>query len=81
MGLLAASLLFYARGEGFLVVIMLLSIAANWGLGLWVARARLRGGGKRAVAASVVFNLGLRVTFKYATGSGPASPRCSALWA
>ncbi|MEE8467510.1 MAG: MBOAT family O-acyltransferase [Planctomycetota bacterium] len=65
-GLLAASLLFYAWGEGFLVAIMLLSIATNWGLGLWVARARAAGGGKRAVAVSVAFNLGLLVTFKYA---------------
>ncbi|MCP3917549.1 MAG: MBOAT family protein [bacterium] len=64
--LLLASLFFYAWGEAFLVVIMLASIAANFGFGLWVERARERGGAKLAVAAAVVFDLGLLFVFKYA---------------
>jgi len=64
--LLAASLVFYAWGEAWLVGLMLASIVANWSFGLWVERApdgRFR---RRVLALSVAFNLGLLVAFKYA---------------
>ncbi len=63
--LLAASLLFYAWGEKYLVAIMLLSITANWLFGLWLAREMDRGKGKAVVVWSSIFNLGLLVLFKY----------------
>ncbi len=64
--LLLASLFFYAWGEKALVSILVLSIVANWGLGLWVARAKRDGGGRGVVALAVVFNVGMLVLFKYA---------------
>jgi len=64
--LLAASLVFYAWGEPVIAAVMLLSIAANYVFGLWVERARERGGGKGVVAVAVAFDLGLLVFFKYA---------------
>ncbi|MBK7643614.1 MAG: MBOAT family protein [Planctomycetes bacterium] len=63
--LMVASLLFYAWGETFLVVIMLFSITANWAFGLWLARAQPRGKGGRVVFWAAVLNLGLLVAFKY----------------
>jgi alginate O-acetyltransferase complex protein AlgI len=64
--LLAASLLFYAWGEPVIVLIMLVSIAANWGFGWWVDTAREKGGGRGVIALAAVFNIGLLVFFKYA---------------
>jgi len=64
--LLVASLFFYAWGEKLLVSLMLASIVANYLFGLWVAGAREARGRKLAVGASVFFNLGLLVLFKYA---------------
>jgi alginate O-acetyltransferase complex protein AlgI len=66
--LLASSLLFYAWGEKLLVVLMLLSITANYGFGRWLEGAQERAGGrgKEIVALAVVFNIGLLVLFKYA---------------
>jgi len=64
--LLAASLLFYAWGEGLLVAVMIGSILANYAFGLWVERARASGGGRLAVGVAVAFNLALLVFFKYA---------------
>jgi len=65
--LLLVSLLFYAWGEKLLVAIMLVSIAANYGFGLWIERVRGRGGSGRSVVAwAVVFNIGLLLLFKYA---------------
>ncbi len=63
--LLAASLLFYAWGETFLVALMLVSIGANWGLGALVGRAE-GAARRRWVAAGVAFNLAVLVAFKYA---------------
>ncbi len=65
--LLVASLFFYAWGEQEIVLVMLASIAGNFGLGLWVDRARARGGGRGVVALALVFNLGLLVFYKYAS--------------
>ncbi len=65
--LLLASLYFYAWGEALLVGVMLLSIACNYGFGLWVHRARSTGGyAKLAVACAIAFDLGLLIVFKYA---------------
>ena len=64
--LLLASLLFYAWGEKALVTILVLSIVANWGFGLWVDRARSEGRGRGVVALAVAFNVGMLVLFKYA---------------
>ena len=68
--LLLASLFFYAWGEGPFVLVMLSSIAANFGFGLWIERAHTRAAGKRAsrlpLWLAVAFNLGLLSLFKYA---------------
>ena len=65
--LLLASLFFYAWGEQGVVLVLLLSIAANYGLGLWLAGL----GGERAarlpLTLAVVFNLGLLFFYKYAS--------------
>lgn len=64
--LLGASLFFYAWGEQEIVVVMLASILANYGFGLWVEQGRGSHSGRWAVGLSVVFNLGLLIAFKYA---------------
>jgi alginate O-acetyltransferase complex protein AlgI len=64
--LLLASLVFYAWGEPVLSVVLLVSIVANWLLGLWVDRARANGGGRGVLVIGVAFNLLLLRTFKYA---------------
>ena len=64
--LLAASLLFYAWGEPWFVLVMMGSILANFGFGLWVHAWKL--GGRRLllpVASACVCNLGLLFVFKY----------------
>jgi hypothetical protein len=45
--LLGASLFFYAWGETFHAALMLVSIAMNYGFGLWAGRASPRAGGDR----------------------------------
>jgi alginate O-acetyltransferase complex protein AlgI len=64
--LLAASLFFYAWGEPLYVLVMLLSIAANFAFGLRVADTRTPAGARAATALSVAFNLALLIAFKYA---------------
>lgn len=62
--LLLASLLFYAWGEPVYVLLMLLSIAVNYGLALAIeARPHMA---KALLAVATVFNLGLLLYFKYA---------------
>ena len=64
--LLAASLLFYAWGEPWFVLVMAASIAANYGFGLWVHARLCRCRSVRLpVAAAAVCNLGLLFVFKY----------------
>lgn len=66
MVLLLTSLLFYAWGEPVFVFVMLLSIAANWRLAIWIDRAD--GRRKRTiVTAAVLLDLGLLFVFKYLT--------------
>ena len=72
--LLLASLFFYAFGEKERVLWMVLSIAVNWALGLAIERLRDTGGEARgpppaarlALAAGLLFDLGLLGYFKYA---------------
>ena len=63
--LLCASLVFYAFGEPRFVLVMVLSLAANYLFGHWVARARSGGSGRLPLVVAVVFNLGLLACFKY----------------
>ena len=61
--LLAASLLFYAWGEGIYLLIMLASIGLNYVVGLLIASTSKP---KGWLIAGVVANLGLLLSFKYA---------------
>lgn len=63
--LLAASLFFYAWGEGEYIVIMALSIVANYTFGIWVHKAHERSDAKREVGVAIAFNLLLLIIFKY----------------
>ncbi|MCI2105359.1 MAG: MBOAT family protein [Intestinimonas sp.] len=64
--LLLASLLFYAWGEPWFVLVMMGSILANCGFGLWVHTRRLYHRSVRApVVAAAACNLGLLFVFKY----------------
>lgn len=65
-----ASLFFYAWGEPRFVLVMLLSIIANWLFGLLVGGNLQRGQpgcARRWVVCAVVFNLSLLFVFKYLT--------------
>jgi alginate O-acetyltransferase complex protein AlgI len=64
--LLLVSLLFYIWGEKLYVAIMLVSIAANYGLGLWVDRLAGRRNSAWVIALAVAVNLTLLIGFKYA---------------
>ncbi len=64
--LLTASLLFYAWGEQFFVVVMLASILLNYLFGHWLDRARDRPRLQLILAFGVVANLALLGTYKYA---------------
>ena len=64
--LLGTSLVFYGWGEPRFVLVMLASIAANFGFGLWLDRRRGRPGAKVLLGVAVALNLGLLVTYKYA---------------
>ena len=61
--LLAASLAFYVWGEPKNIVLMLLSIFVNYGLGICIDKKRKYG--KCFLTLSVIFNLGLLFVFKY----------------
>lgn len=64
--LLLASLLFYAWGEGFFVLIMLASIVLNYGLGLWIDQVRESRLARLVAALAVIINIGLLGCYKYA---------------
>ena len=64
--LLCASLLFYAWGEPWFVLVMMASILANYGFGLWVHARKGRGRSTRLpIVCALVCNLGLLFIFKY----------------
>ncbi|MDR3182164.1 MAG: hypothetical protein LBT89_04445 [Planctomycetaceae bacterium] len=64
--LLLASLFFYAWGEPYFVLVMMLSILGNWGFGLAVDRFRTNVPlAKLCVAAMLLFNLTIFFIFKY----------------
>lgn len=64
--LLLASIVFYAWGEPYFVVIMILSIFANWIFGLWIDKYREEKGKARIVLIlMLVFNLTILGIFKY----------------
>ena len=66
--LMVVNLIFYGWGEPVYIIIMLISIAANYAFGLvvtWCKRREDQRGAKIAVALSVVFNLALLGFFKY----------------
>ena len=63
--LLAASLLFYAWGEGTYVAVMLAIIAVNYVLGARIGRLPADRSARPALTLAVVVNLGLLVAFKY----------------
>lgn len=65
--LVEASLLFYAWGEPSLVVVMLVSMAMNYGLGQWVGALRGGPAARWIVGLAVAANLGILVYFKYAS--------------
>lgn len=64
--LLTASLLFYLWGEKEFIFVLLISIAFNYTMGLWLDRSATMQGRRRIVALAIVLNLGLLATFKYA---------------
>ncbi len=64
--LLVASLVFYAWGEIFYVLIMLVSIGINHAIGRWLGRAEKRRKQRFILATGVVLNLGLLGYYKYA---------------
>lgn len=63
--LLAASLFFYAWGEPSFVLVMMLSVIANYIFGLLVEKNKDSSTGKLVVGISVVFNLVILFIFKY----------------
>ncbi len=64
--LLLASLSFYAWGEPWFVLVMVLSITANYAFGRWAYRSRALGRPTGPAAwTAVVCNIGLLFVFKY----------------
>ncbi len=66
--LFLASLFFYAWGEPFFVLLMILSIIVNWRFGIAVDRAKKaeqESQAKRYIVFMLIFNLGLMFIFKY----------------
>ena len=64
--LLAASLVFYAWGEPVYVVLMVVSIVANWAIAVAMGEGERGGGRRRALlVAAVLFNIAVIGFFKY----------------
>jgi alginate O-acetyltransferase complex protein AlgI len=63
--LLMASLVFYAWGEGEYVLLLLVSIAGNYVLGLLIDKTDGKSLKKTIFLIAVFFNLGLLIYFKY----------------
>lgn len=65
--LLAASLFFYAWGETTFVFVMLMSIALNYGFGLWIGKTQGTARARLPLVLGVLINLELLVLYKYST--------------
>lgn len=63
--LLVASLVFYAWGEPTYIVLMVVSIFANWLIGVLIDRANKVGVRKTLLIVDLVVNLALLCFFKY----------------
>lgn len=66
--LFLASLFFYAWGEPFFVILMIISILVNWRFGLAVDHAKKQcslSKAKQLIILMLIFNLGLMFVFKY----------------
>ena len=63
--LLLASIFFYAWGEGRYVIVLLLSLAINYGCGLAMAQASAPGQRRGVMLIGVASNLSLLAAFKY----------------
>ena len=63
--LLTSSLLFYAWGEPKYIFLMIISILANYGFGLWIPRIQKKNMRKAVLGLAVLTNLGLLFYFKY----------------
>ena len=63
--LLGASLFFYTWGEGWYVLLLLISIVVNYTLGVFVDKQREQANGRRFVWLAVIFNLGILIWCKY----------------
>ncbi|MDO4729606.1 MAG: MBOAT family protein [Candidatus Saccharibacteria bacterium] len=59
-----ASLLFYAWGEPKFIILMLISIVANYFFALWISKAKKRSK-KPLLILSIIFNIALLGFFKY----------------
>lgn len=64
--LLGVSLVFYAWEEPVIAIVMIFSVAMNYGFGLWVDRVRGTPSARGVMTLTVVANLGLLLLFKYA---------------
>ncbi len=64
--LLILSLVFYAWGEGFFVVLMLASILTNYTIGLFIDRYREKSAKNLLLIVGLILNLGFLAYFKYA---------------
>lgn len=65
--LLCASLFFYAWGEPVIIIVMLVSIFANYLFGLWIDKAKKTSDFQKrlSIIVTVIFNIGLLGYFKY----------------
>ncbi len=59
--LIIASLIFYAFGEPVYIVLLLVSVAMNYGFGRWLGAKKSKG----VLATAVIVNVGLLFVFKY----------------
>lgn len=64
--LISASLVFYAWGQLYYVILMLVSSAVNFFIALGMGKKREGASKKPLLIIAVVFNIGLLVVFKYA---------------
>ncbi|MEP7329734.1 MAG: MBOAT family protein, partial [Betaproteobacteria bacterium] len=64
--LLVASVVFYAWGERFYILLVAASVLANWGFGLALARTDVSSYRRRWLALAVTVNLATLALFKYA---------------